>query len=309
VNRILIIYYSQTGEVVRVVDRFVMELRSLDTELVFEEIRPKADYPYPWRSIRRFFDVMPECVLGKPPEIYRCAFDSESRFDLVVLAYPVWFLSPALPIQGFFVSPHAAVLENAQVITISVSRAMWQRASLAMKRLLAPAGAVHCDNIVVTHEGSSLLTLISTPRALLFGRRDRFLGMLPRAGASENDLERLGWLGSVVARQLSMDNSLRGTSLLRGEPAVRVNRWLVVPELMAWYCFYAWAVIIRQCGKLHAGLRTLAVYGFALFLLGLIFLGLPLTVLGTWLLYPAIRGRLKRYISSLAAPTGEWPMT
>jgi hypothetical protein len=308
VDRILIIYYSQTGEVAQVADRFATELKSRDTELVFEEIRARADYPYPWRSVRRFFDVMPECVLGRPPEICPCAFDPEARFDLVVLAYPVWFLSPALPIQGFFVSPHAAVLESAQVITISVSRAMWQRASLAMKRLLAAAGAVHCDNIVITHEGSSLLTLVSTPRALLFGKRDRFLGVFPRVGASENDLERVGRLGSVVARQLKRDNP-RGISLLRGEPAVRVNRWLVVPELLAWFCFYAWAVIIRRCGRLHTELRTLGVYGFVLFLVALIFLGLPLTVLGTWLAYPVIRGRLNRYISRVAAPTGEEPMT
>jgi hypothetical protein len=308
VDRILIVYYSQAGEVAQVADRFATELKSRDTELVFEEICPRADYPYPWRSVRRFFDVMPECVLCRPPEIYPCAFDPEARFDLVVLAYPVWFLSPALPIQGFLVSPHAAVLENAQVITISVSRAMWQRASLAMTRLLAAAGAVHCDNIVVTHEGSSLLTLISTPRALLFGRRDRFLGVFPRVGASENDLERVGRLGSVVARQLKISNP-RGISLLRGEPAVRVNRWLVVPELLAWFCFYAWAVIIRRCGRLHPGLRTLGVYGFVLFLVALIFLGLPLTVLGTWLAYPAIRGRLNRYISHVAAPTGEELMT
>jgi len=307
VHRILIIYYSQTGEVAQVVDRFATELKSSDTELMFEEIRPRADYPYPWRSVRRFFDVMPECVLGRPPEIYPCAFDSEARFDLVVLAYPVWFLSPALPVQGFLASPHAAVLENAQVITISVSRAMWQRASQAIKRLLAAGGAVHSDNIVVTHEGSSLLTLVSTPRALLFGRRDRFLGVFPQVGASKNDLERVGRLGSVVVRQLKIGN-LRGISLLRGEPAVRVNRWLVVPELLAWFCFYAWAVLIRRCGKLHPGLRTLGVYGFALFLVALIFLGLPLTVLGTWLAYPAISGQLNRYVSRVAAPTGEEPM-
>jgi hypothetical protein len=303
-NRIIIIYYSQSGEVAQVAKLFATQLELPGAELTFAAIRPKADYPYPWRSVGRFFDVMPECVLGRPPQIHVPQFDPVTRFDLVVIAYPVWFLSPALPIQGFFESSHAAVLRDAEVITISVSRAMWQQASVAIKRLLAAAGAVHCDNIVVTHQGSSLLTLISTPRALLFGRRDRLLGVFPHVGVSENDLTRVSALGAVVARRLSTGR-LTGASLLRGKPAVRVNRWLVVPELLAWYCFYAWAVMIPLLGRVHSRLRVLGVYGFTLFLVGLILLGLPLAALGTWVAYPAIRHRLNRYISSLAAPTGE----
>jgi hypothetical protein len=44
---------------------------------------------------------MPECILGVPPEIEPPGFDPIEPFDLVVLAYQVWFLSPSLPVQGF----------------------------------------------------------------------------------------------------------------------------------------------------------------------------------------------------------------
>ena len=246
-HRVLVIYYSQSGEVARVARLFAHKLASSEVEVTFEEIRPQVDYPYPWRSLRRFFDEMPECVLGLPPQVRALQFDPRSRFDLVVVAYPVWFLSPAPPIQGFFNSPHSVVLRNTDVITISVSRAMWHRASEAMKRLLSASGAVHCDNIVVTHQGSSLLTLISTPRALLFGRRDRLLGVFPPAGVSDSDLDRVRQLGSVLARELSAGPGV-SASRLRGEPAVAVERWLAVPELLAWYCFYVWALIIRLLG-------------------------------------------------------------
>ncbi len=302
-NRVLVIYYSQSGEVARVARLFADQLASSQVEVTFEEIRPQANYPYPWRSLRRFFDEMPECVLGLPPQVHAPQFDRHSRFNLVVIAYPVWFLSLAPPIQSFFQCPHSIVLRNADVITISVSRAMWQRASEAMKQLLMASGAVHCDNIVVTHQGSSLLTLISTPRALLSGRRDRLLGVFPPAGVSGSDLDRVQQLGSVVARELNAGSHI-GRSRLRGEPAVAVDRWLAVPEFLAWYCFYVWAALIRRLGRVHPALRALGDYAFATFLVGLILFGLPLIFLGTFVTYPTISHRLNAYISHLAEPTG-----
>ena len=302
-TRVLVICYSQSGEVARVARLFAAQLESPGVEITFEALRPRADYPYPWRSLSRFFDAMPECVLGRAPENHPPGFDPRSRFDLVVIAYPVWFLSPALPVQAFFASQHAAVLHDVGVITITVCRAMWHHASEAMKRLLVGAGAVHCDNVVVTHSGSPFLTLVSTPRALLFGRRDRLLGVFPRAGVCEADLARVRALGAAAASRLA--HPLHGAPLLRGEPAVTVNRWLMVPELLAWYCFYAWAALIVRLGKAHPVLRAAGVYAFALFSVALILLGLPLALVGTACAYPAFRERLRSYAARLSAPTGE----
>ena len=91
-NRVLVIYYSQSGEVARVARLFADQLASSQVEVTFEEIRPQANYPYPWRSLRRFFDEMPECVLGLPPQVHAPQFDRHSRFNIVVIAYHVWFL-------------------------------------------------------------------------------------------------------------------------------------------------------------------------------------------------------------------------
>jgi len=263
-----------------------------------------ADYPFPWRSVHRFFNAMPESILGTPAPITAPEFDPQTHFDLVVIAYPVWFLAPAPPIQAFFKSPHVAVLRGANVVTISVSRAMWQRASEAMKVLLAHVGAIHCDNVVVTHHGSPLLTLISTPRALLYGKRDRLLSFFPRAGVSAGDLARVGNLGLVVARRLREERS-SGVPFLEGEPAVAVNRWFIVPELVAWHCFWGWAVMIQALGRRENRLRVAGIYGFAFFLVGLIVLGLPISLLATWLAYPAIKNRLNAHAARLAMPTGE----
>lgn len=302
-TRVLIVYYSQSGEAERSAKAFAEGLQSAGASVVFEALRPRADYPFPWRSPRRFFDNMPEAMLGLPPEIETPAFEAEARFDLVVIVYPVWFLSPAPVVQAFFKSAHAAVLRDADVIAVSVSRNMWHNASERMKRLLAEAGARHRDTVAVTHQGSALLTLVSTPRALLFGKSDRLLGVFPRAGVAEDDMGRVRRLGAVAAARLA-DAGASGGPLLAGEPAVAIKRWFVVPELLAWYFFYAWAQFIRFLGRVHGGLRAVGVYAFAIFLVCLILVALPCTLLGTWLAYPVVRRRLDAYIARLAAPTG-----
>jgi len=302
-NRVLILYYSQSGEVANIASLFANELSRTGVEVTIERLNPKTAYPYPWRSIRRFFDAMPESVLGLPPPLRSPEYDPTSRFRLVVLAYPVWFLSPALPMQAFFRLPHAEVLRGTETVTITVSRAMWQRASERIKGLLATAGAVHCDNVVVTHHGSPLLTLVSTPRALLFGLKDSFLGIFPRPGVADSDRARVRGLAAVMAQRLRSDRSFGG-SLLGGEPAVSITRWLVGPELLASYCFYGSAIAIRALGSIHPALRALGVYAFAVFLLVLILVGLPLGIAGTAFASIAMRGHLDAYIRKLSKPTG-----
>jgi hypothetical protein len=302
-TRVLVIYYSQTWETAEIAKLFSSELAAAGAEVLLEPILPRIRYLYPWKSIRRFFNQMPNAILGVTPPIAPPSFAPSDRFDLVVLCYPVWFLSPAPPVQAFFKLPHAAVLGDTDVITLSVSRAAWQRASIAMKSLLARAGARHVDNIAVTHQGSPIATLVSTPRTLLFGRRDSLLKVFPRAGVADADIERVRSLASSVGSQLA--SHVAATPYLRGAPAVSVNRAMAIPELLAWYCFRVWARAIDAIGRRFGRIaRGVAVLGFAIFLVVLIIVGLPLTLLGTLILAPVIRKPLDAYVASLAAPSG-----
>lgn len=301
-RRVLILYYSQSGEVAAIVNVFADGLRA-NAEIVSLPIVPFADYPYPWRSVRRFFDAMPESVLGRPPAVAPLPAEARGRFDLVVIAWPVWFLSPALAVQGFFRSADAGLLRGVDAVTITVSRAMWQQGSERMKALLAGAGAVHRDNIVVTHQGSPIATLVSTPRALLSGRRDRLMGVFPEAGVARGDHARIRALGALLGERLEAGVP-EGTPFLRGAPAVAVKRWLIVPERLARACFHGAAVSVSGLGRAGPVPRAIGVYGFAVFLVLLILVGLPLTLAVAWLLDPFIRRQLDAWQVRLAEPTG-----
>jgi len=302
-KRILVIYYSQTGDVRRMAEAFTGPLEAAGAELVWAQIEPVEPYPSPWRNVHRFFNVMPECVLGMPPEIVPPKFSPDERFDLIVLAYQVWFLSPSLPIQAFFRTEHARVLRGRKVTTISVSRNMWHRASLRIKDLLAEAGAVHVDNVVVTHQGPPWATFVTTTRALFTGRRDRLWGVFPPAGIPEDAERRMASLGEAVVRHHDALDEPAGRPLLCGLGAVEVNRRYVIPELVAARCFPFWARVIRGFGKVRRPLRHVGIFLFIHFLLLMIVLGIPLTIVTLPIVCPFVRRRLAAYVSRLKQPT------
>jgi len=89
VKRVLVVHFSQTGQLSRVVRRLVSPLAAApDVELVEEVLRPTRPYPFPW-PFWRFLDAMPETVLLDPPSLEPLAVRTDEPFDLVVVAYQV----------------------------------------------------------------------------------------------------------------------------------------------------------------------------------------------------------------------------
>lgn len=261
-TRILVVSYSQSGEVERAVQSFTEPLAREDVEIVHERIRSKKQYPYPWKSPYEFFDVFPECVNLEPPEIEEPAFDPDEKFDLIILAYQVWFLAPSLPIQGFMKSPHARVFQDTPVITMIVCRSMWYTASETMKEMLAEVGGELIDNVVVTFKGPPLATFITTPRKVLSGRGDKFLG-LPEAETHNEDIQRLQQFGQIVGNRLHELDAPTNRSLLRGEGAVKIDRRMALLERVGYFTYHnPWAKLARRGGKAGDPRRKPIIYLF-----------------------------------------------
>src|SRR3989338_115230 len=156
--RILALYYSQTGQLTRVVRSMTAPLEGrADIQIVWQNLQPKRPYPFPWPFLD-FLDVFPESVHMVPPEMEPVSFDPDAHFDLVILAYQVWFLSPSLPITGFLRSPAARVLKGKPVITLIACRNMWLTAQEKVKALLVERGARLIDNVVLVDPGPAWAT-------------------------------------------------------------------------------------------------------------------------------------------------------
>jgi hypothetical protein len=301
-TKILIIYYTQSGDVERAAQSFTKFLNTPEIELTWERIQPKADYPYPW-SFQKFFDVFPECINEEPPAIEPPKFDPNKKFDLILIAYQVWFLSPSLPIQAFFKSEHAQVLRNTKIITLIICRNMWHSASETMKKMISKVGGIHIDNVVVTHQGPPLATFITTPRLLLTGKKDKFLGTLPPGGVRDADIDALSRFGWQIANNLAALNDSSNQSLLKNLGAVKVNPRYVIPEIIGRIVYTPWAKLVRFFGKPGRSSRQPIIYLFAILLILAIPIVLILSLLLRVLLYPLINPKIKSYVETLKFPS------
>ena len=86
-KKILVIYYSQTGQLQRILDSLLRPLTVGPTFSVeYLELEPAAAYPFPWTR-SEFLEVFPESVLEKPIGLKPWAAKHPGEYDLVILAF------------------------------------------------------------------------------------------------------------------------------------------------------------------------------------------------------------------------------
>ncbi len=304
-KKILVVYFSQTGQLKRVVDSFVEPLNSqTDILLVKEEIEPLNPYPFPWPFLE-FIDQFPEAVYLDPPDLKPFLFDSTVKYDLVILAYTVWFLSPSPPIVGFLKSDQGrSILRDTPVITLIACRNMWLQAQEQVKQLLSEVGARHIDNVVLTDRGSTLKTLVTTPRWMLTGRRNAFLGIFPRAGITDDDIDSSKRFGRAILSAFRDNKINLNQSVLNGLKAVAVNQKLISGEKIGRRSFQIWGKLFRAFGKQGNRKRRFAALIYSAFLFSMVFTVVPITMAFRIMLAPLRRSQIKKQCEYFSQPSG-----
>ncbi|MCD6041774.1 MAG: darA [Burkholderiales bacterium] len=285
-KRVLLVHFSQTGQLTRAARELVAPLaRAQDVELVEEVLRPRSPYPFPW-PFWRFLDTMPESVLLEPPELEPLAVRADEPFDLVILAYQVWYLAPAGPMTAFLKSAAGRQLvRDRPVVTLIACRNMWLTAQETMQRLVREAGGELRDNVALTDRASALASFITTPRWLLTGRRDAFWG-LPAAGVAEEDMARVGRFGEALLAALRAGREREATPMLAGLDAAKVDPGLVFSERAGSRAFRVWSRLIRLGGPPGAPARLPLLALFCAYLVTMIVVVVPPSLLVQRLLRP-----------------------
>jgi hypothetical protein len=285
-KRVLLVHFSQTGQLTRAARALTAPLAQADdVEVVEEVLRPRRPYPFPW-PFWRFLDAMPESVLLEAPELEPLAVRADERFDLVILAYQVWFLAPAGPMIAFLKSEAGrALLRGRPVVTVIACRNMWLSAQETMKRLIAEAGGELSDNVAFTDRGSALASFITTPRWLLTGRRNAFWG-LPAAGVAEDEIAGGERFGRALLAALRSDGERRATPMLAGMAAAKVDARLVFSERAGQRAFRVWSRLIRLGGGPGSVGRAPLLALFCVYLVTMILLVVPPSLLVQRLLRP-----------------------
>lgn len=303
-KRILVVGYSQSGQLRDVLRSITGPLEeSPNVEVIYADIQPKEEYPFPWPFLR-FFDAFPECVHLDPPPIQPVTFDPDAHYDLIILGYQVWFLSPSLPTTGFLKSEAGRrVLAGKPVMTVVACRNMWLNAQEAVKKMIADAGGHHVDHAALVDTGSALATFITTPRWVLTGRRDGFWG-LPRAGLTEEQIRSSARFGRAILHALEQGDLREQAPLLQGLAAAKVDARLIPSERIGYRSFFIWGKLLRAIGRQGQWRRKPVLVFYIAFLLTLIVTVVPVTMVIRTLTRPLVRSRLAREQVALEGPSG-----
>lgn len=299
-KRVLIVSYSQTGQLDRLADSFAAPLTAAGVNVERVRLEPHSPYPFPWPFIR-FFNTFPETVHMQPAPI-RPPVLQQGQYDLVVLAYTVWFLSPAQPMTAFMQN-HAAVLRGTPVITLIGCRNMWLTAQEKMKTLIERAGGKLVGNVVKTDQCSTAASFITTPAWMLTGRKQ--IGRLPEAGIAEADIADMARFGAKTAAALTQGQVLDET-LLQGMGAVEVNERLIGSEKIAHKSFRLWGALLMRLGRISPLLRLAVLWVYIAFLVTLILTVVPLGAVIKKLIAPHTRGKIQAQKAYYGAPSGGW---
>ena len=255
-KKILAIYYTQSGQMADIIKTLTAPLTEAGESVEIATIKPVEDYNFPWTG-QRFFSVMPSCVLGIPVEIASLDL-KEIKYDLIILGYQPWFLSPSLPSSSLLQSNEfKAILKDTPVVTISAARNMWINAFVRVKKMLKDAGANHVGNIALVDRHPNVVSFITIFYWMLSGKKERYLNIFPKPGVDEKDINNTAAYGATVAKYLDSGNLSDLQNELIKQKAVEINYTLMFTEARAKPIFAVWAKLFRNAKTKCRGLALL----------------------------------------------------
>ncbi len=273
--RILVVYYSQTGQLRQILDSVVTDIKE-KADIDYAVIEPVTPFPFPWTALQ-FFDAMPETVAHLPAAVKPLPQAVVNKdYDLVIFGYQPWFLNPSQPTTAFLQSELAKIFKGKPVVTVVGCRNMWLHAQEKVKGYLDGLGAHLAGNIVLTDTNPNLVSLLTVIRWSFKGQKSAS-GLLPAAGVQDEDIAAASRFGKTIYQHLADDNLLDLQRSLLAQGAISLKPGLVMLEQSGIKRFRFWSGFIREKGGPGDSARASRVMMFKNLLLVGIFILSPIT--------------------------------
>lgn len=285
VKKLLVIYYSQSGQLRDVLQNFVLPLHNYEVDFV--RFSMKNEFPFPWTG-QQFFHAMPESVLEIPQEINPVTF-SQTKYDLIILGYQPWFLSPSIPVTSLLKDEHfKQLLYGTPVVTVIGSRNMWLNSQESIKAMLQEAGATLIGNVPFVDRNNNFLSAVSILHWMLTGQKTKKWGIFPKPGISDADIQEAQLFGRML------DEAIRENKLNEYQQRVLKTGKIFIPtdilfiEGRAKKLFLIWAKFITRKPKdKRSGRENM----FKYYLLFALFIVAPIVLVGYNLLVRPFSGK------------------
>lgn len=299
-KNILIIYYSQTGQLEDIVKNIAkpFENKKEEYDVTYYNIQLKEDFPFPWPG-DVFFNTFPESYLQIPKEIFPPSEEIlNKKYDLILFGYQVWYLTPSIPIISFLKSRFAEnILKGTDVVTVSGTRNMWMLSQEKLKVYLKDLGAKLVGNIALVDRHDNYTSVLTILRWLTTGQKEKS-GMLPAAGISDEEISGSVKYGSIIEKHFSGGNLSDLQPDLVKNGAIEIRPFLVRVEKVGNKIFTIWSnLIIKKKEK-----RPLLIKFFKVYLMAAIWIISPIVLVLHLLTTPIFwskRQKQKRYLQGI----------
>lgn len=291
-KNVLVVYYSQSGQLESIARNIAKPLLDSDEiNVTFHEIQLEKPFPFPWNN-DAFFDAFPESFLQIPTALKPISAEIlNTKFDLILLNYQVWYLSPSIPINSFLKSPEAKILlNNTPVITISGSRNMWIMAQEKIKKLLKQNNAQLKGNIALVDRAGNLISVVTIFDWMLSGIKRKYLGIFPLPGVSDKDVNESSIFGKVILSGLNDNNLENLQSKFVELDAVRVKPFLITVDRTGNKIFNMWSNFIVKKGES----RTTWLKVFKMYLFVAIWIISPIVYIFYLIFYPLMINKINK---------------
>src|SRR5689334_18803489 len=220
--KILAIYFTQSGQQATIVQTLLKPFIDAGDEVHYEVLKPVESYPFPWSAFT-FFNAFPETFHQRPLPLQPLSQKAFDSYDLVVLGYQPWFLTPSRPISSFLQSPDAMrILKGKPVVTILGCRNMWLGAQEKVKRRLLDLNANLVGHVALVDKSGNLTSLVTILRWMLGGKKEPFW-FFPAAGVAQADVEHASAFGKIVRKTMDTGNFEGMQKDLNAEGAILVK--------------------------------------------------------------------------------------
>ncbi len=297
-KKVLVLYYSQTGQLKNIVDSVTKPLmNNKNIELTFSNYTPVEDYNFPWTS-ETFYDAFPESVNGISCKMKPLDCNINEHYDLIILAYQVWYLSPAIPVWSILSDEKYKTLFNGKkVVTLLGVRNMWVMAHQKLSNKLKELGSNHVGNIVLTDPYPNLVSVVTVIKWMLTGNQGPYK-VFPRSGVKLETIEGATIYGDILGDAILNDNFKGLQERLISKKAVKMSFALKITEQSGIRIFGIWSKFILKKGGPGNIARRGRTKLFSYYLMTLIFLISPISStlfrIINLLFYPIIQKKLKR---------------
>jgi len=210
--RVLLLYYSYTGQSQKVLQAAGEVFRGRGCEVAEAEIK-FTDQRYAEKfsrfPMRRVWpDMLSVLQAQKRGETGEISIPDDARdgdYDLICIGSPTWWQTVSMPMRSFLKSEEARKLLSGKPFAVFVvCRQYWRENFEAVRELAEQRGGRYVDEIHFTYPGDSLRSMLSLTSYLGSGEyRQKYLGLrIPPTNVQPEQLEQTRTFAARLADRL-----------------------------------------------------------------------------------------------------------